>query len=160
MRIPDEAGHRFRSKAATQFHSRRCSLGFSSAGFISGFESRIFFRSRSKPWVSSGSPPWLQSQNIPAWRSPASFFMFFQIIHFPLCSINIMTPAIMRPRGHHCRRRGQTCGIMPKFDNRKRIPTTIKTSAPKLDRIVCLSFQIFLKATYATRNLHSRTFAV
>jgi len=33
---------------------------------------------------------------------------------------------------------------MPKFDIRKRAPTTIKTKARKFDRIACLSLQLFL----------------
>jgi hypothetical protein len=48
---------------------------------------------------------------------------------------------------------------MPKFDNRKRAPKTIKTRARKFDRIVCLSLQLFLRGTYAMKNFQSRTFA-
>lgn len=74
--------------------------------------------------------------------------------HFPRRSTSMTTPAMMRASGHHCRRRGQTCGIMPRFDNRKSTPTTIRISPPKLDRMACSSFQLSTRKRSSRYGLH------
>src|SRR5215831_9189482 len=44
---------------------------------------------------------------------------------------SMTTPMTMS--GHHCRKRGPSCGITPRLDRRKSTPTKIKTSAPVRD---------------------------
>lgn len=46
---------------------------------------------------------------------------------------SITTPITMSISGHHCRSRGPSCGIQPRFDSKKSAPTMIKIKAPVRD---------------------------
>src|SRR5215472_13907485 len=46
---------------------------------------------------------------------------------------SMATPMTMSMSGHHCRKRGPSCGITPRLDRRKSTPTKIKTNAPVRD---------------------------